>query len=193
MGILFIITFITVDRRGPAVRPGRRRSPLGPRGRARHRHPARRAVRVHADPHQPRDCHRRLPAVAAAQRGPLAQLRRRAGRRVHVHPRRAPRHAGRRHAAPAGAGADPDSLVGLAQSFVAVNRWTFVLGPGCVVGIGNGVILGWLMYRSGLLPRRLLAVRAHRRPARHDPGGGRSCWASSSGARRCRRSRRSPK
>ena len=53
-----------------------------------------------------------------------------------------------------GAGADPDSLVGLAQSFVAINRWAFVLGPGFVVGIGNGVILGWLMYRSGLLRPR---------------------------------------
>ena len=53
------------------------------------------------------------------------------------------------------AGADAGSLVALAQSFVALNRWTFVLGPGFVVGIGNGLILGWLMYRSGLLSRRL--------------------------------------
>ena len=57
----------------------------------------------------------------------------------------------REQAAP---GADPESLVGLAQTFVAVNRWTFLLGPGWVVGIGNGVILGWLMYRSGLLRPR---------------------------------------
>lgn len=56
------------------------------------------------------------------------------------------------------AGTDPDSLVATAQSFVAVNRWTFVLGPGWVVGIGNGVILGWLMYRSGLLPRRFALI-----------------------------------
>src|SRR5690606_15232248 len=27
------------------------------------------------------------------------------------------------------------------------------LGPGFVVGIGNGMILGYLMYRSGLVPR----------------------------------------
>jgi uncharacterized protein DUF4386 len=51
------------------------------------------------------------------------------------------------------AGADPGSLLALGQSFVALNRWAFVLGPGFVVGIGNGLILGWLMYRSGLLPR----------------------------------------
>ena len=53
------------------------------------------------------------------------------------------------------AGADPNSLVAIGQSLVAINRWTFVLGPGFVVGIGNGLILGWLMYRSGLVPRRL--------------------------------------
>jgi hypothetical protein len=27
--------------------------------------------------------------------------------------------------------------------------------PGFVVGIGNGLILGYLMYRSGLVPRRM--------------------------------------
>ena len=30
-----------------------------------------------------------------------------------------------------------------------------MLGPGIVAGIGNGLILGWLMLRSGLVPRRL--------------------------------------
>jgi hypothetical protein len=38
---------------------------------------------------------------------------------------------------------------------VAVHDWTFLLGPGFVVGIGNGLILGYLMYRSGLVPRRM--------------------------------------
>ena len=33
--------------------------------------------------------------------------------------------------------------------------WRFLLGPGFVVGVGNGLILGYLMYRSGLVPRRL--------------------------------------
>jgi hypothetical protein len=28
-----------------------------------------------------------------------------------------------------------------------------VLGPGWIVGVGNGLILGYLMYRSGLVPR----------------------------------------
>jgi Domain of unknown function (DUF4386) len=53
------------------------------------------------------------------------------------------------------AGADPDSLVLAGQSLVAVYEWTFTLGPGFVVGIGNGLILGYLMYRSGLVPRRM--------------------------------------
>jgi hypothetical protein len=51
------------------------------------------------------------------------------------------------------AGADAASLGGLAESLAAIKDWTFLLGPGFVVGIGNGLILGYLMYRSGLVPR----------------------------------------
>jgi len=47
------------------------------------------------------------------------------------------------------------SLVNDARALVAVRNWTFVLGPGFVVGVGNGLILGYLMYRSGLMPRGL--------------------------------------
>jgi hypothetical protein len=36
-----------------------------------------------------------------------------------------------------------------------VKEWTFRLGPGFVVGVGNGLIMGYLAYRSGLVPRRL--------------------------------------
>jgi hypothetical protein len=50
-------------------------------------------------------------------------------------------------------GADAGSLVTDAKSLVAVRDWTFVLGPGFVVGVGNGLILGYLMYQSGLVPR----------------------------------------
>ena len=53
------------------------------------------------------------------------------------------------------AGADAGSLVLAGQSLVAIYDWTFLLGPGFVVGIGNGLILGYLMYRSGLVPRRM--------------------------------------
>jgi Domain of unknown function (DUF4386) len=46
-----------------------------------------------------------------------------------------------------------DSLVTAGRSLVAAHDWTFLLGPGWVVGVGNGLILGYLMYRSGLVPR----------------------------------------
>ncbi len=53
----------------------------------------------------------------------------------------------------AGTGADPATLTAAGRSLVAVKDWTFQLGPGFVVGVGNGLILGYLMYRSGLVPR----------------------------------------
>jgi hypothetical protein len=53
------------------------------------------------------------------------------------------------------AGADTGALVAIGQSLVAIHDWTFLLGPGFVVGIGNGMLLGYLMYRSGLVPRRM--------------------------------------
>jgi len=39
-----------------------------------------------------------------------------------------------------------------------IKDWTFILGPGWVVGVGNGLILGYLLYRSGLVPRPLAAL-----------------------------------
>jgi hypothetical protein len=42
----------------------------------------------------------------------------------------------------------------IAYTLAAIKDWTFLLGPGWVVGWGNGLILGYLMYRSGLVPRR---------------------------------------
>jgi hypothetical protein len=53
------------------------------------------------------------------------------------------------------AGADAGSLVTVGESLVTLHDWTFLLGPGFVVGIGNGLILGYLMYRSRLMPRGL--------------------------------------
>ncbi len=43
----------------------------------------------------------------------------------------------------------------VAYTLAAVKDWTFLLGPGWVVGWGNGLILGYLMYRSGLVPRQM--------------------------------------
>jgi Domain of unknown function (DUF4386) len=42
----------------------------------------------------------------------------------------------------------------VAYTLAALKDWTFLLGPGWVVGWGNGLILGYLMYRTGLVPRR---------------------------------------
>jgi hypothetical protein len=53
------------------------------------------------------------------------------------------------------AGADAAAMGGYAESLAAIKDWTFKLGPQFVVGIGNGLILGYLMLRSGLMPRGL--------------------------------------
>jgi hypothetical protein len=42
----------------------------------------------------------------------------------------------------------------VAYTLAAIKDWTFLLGPGWVVGWGNGLMLGYMMYRSGLVPRR---------------------------------------
>src|ERR687886_761402 len=42
----------------------------------------------------------------------------------------------------------------VAYTLAAIKDWTFNLGPGWVVGWGNGLILGYMMYRSELVPRR---------------------------------------
>jgi uncharacterized protein DUF4386 len=41
----------------------------------------------------------------------------------------------------------------VAYSLAAIKDWTFLLGPSWVVGWGNGLILGYMMYRSELVPR----------------------------------------
>lgn len=51
-------------------------------------------------------------------------------------------------------GGDAGSLDVAGQTLVAVHDWAFLLGPGFCVGV-NGILLGWLMYRTGLMPRRL--------------------------------------
>jgi hypothetical protein len=42
-----------------------------------------------------------------------------------------------------------------AFTLAALKDWTFLFGPGLIVPFGNGLILGYLMYRSGLVPRRM--------------------------------------
>jgi peptidoglycan/LPS O-acetylase OafA/YrhL len=43
----------------------------------------------------------------------------------------------------------------IAYTLAALKDWTFILGPGFIVGWGNGLILGYLMYASGLVPRKM--------------------------------------
>ena len=41
----------------------------------------------------------------------------------------------------------------LGEVFVAIYDRSFLIGPGIFAGVANGMILGYLMYRSGLVPR----------------------------------------
>jgi hypothetical protein len=50
---------------------------------------------------------------------------------------------------------DSPDAADLAVSLAALKDWTFLLGPGMVVPFGNGLILGYLMYKSGLVPPRM--------------------------------------
>ncbi len=50
---------------------------------------------------------------------------------------------------------DSPDAAELAVSLAALKDWTFLFGPGFTVPLGNGLILGYLMYRSGLVPRRM--------------------------------------
>jgi len=55
-------------------------------------------------------------------------------------------------------GADAASVSGAGAALVSTYEWAFLFGPGLVAGIGNGMILGYLMYRSGLVPRRMAVL-----------------------------------
>lgn len=57
-----------------------------------------------------------------------------------------------RAAAPSG------TTAALGQMLVAVYEWSFRIGPGFFVGVGNGLILGYMMYRSELVPRRMAVL-----------------------------------
>lgn len=58
----------------------------------------------------------------------------------------------------ASAAADGAALEATGRTLATVYESAFLFGPGLVVGFGNGLLLGWLMYRSGLVPRRLAVL-----------------------------------
>jgi hypothetical protein len=49
-------------------------------------------------------------------------------------------------------GAQADALQVTGAALVDLRQWTFLLGPGLIAGI-NGLLLGYVMYRSRLVPR----------------------------------------
>ena len=91
-----------------------------------------------------------------AERSHLPRLRRGSHHGVHLHPGRHPcrprsRHlAAERHRPPM-----RGRSCTIGKSLIDVKNWTFLLGPGFADGIGTGLLLGWLMYRSGLVHRRM--------------------------------------
>ena len=54
----------------------------------------------------------------------------------------------------------------MATLLYELKDWTFLFGPGLIVPFGNGLILGYLMYRSGLVPQAHGLARTDRRPDR---------------------------
>ncbi|SNR24202.1 DUF4386 domain-containing protein [Actinomadura mexicana] len=54
-----------------------------------------------------------------------------------------------------GGGADAAQI---GRSLVALKDQTFLLGPAFCAGFGNGLLLGYLMYRSGLVPRPMALI-----------------------------------
>jgi hypothetical protein len=60
-----------------------------------------------------------------------------------------------RHDLSGSIGVNHESLLLADRQLVAFHNWTFLLGPSFCAAIGNGIILGTIMYRSALVPRRL--------------------------------------
>jgi hypothetical protein len=56
----------------------------------------------------------------------------------------------------AAAGGPGGALVDVGRSLLAVRDQTSLLGPQFCAGLGNGILLGYLMWRSRLLPRPLV-------------------------------------
>jgi len=58
----------------------------------------------------------------------------------------------------AGTSAADGSRITVGRSLVALKDATFLLGPAFCAGFGNGLLLGYLMYRSGLVPRPMALI-----------------------------------
>ena len=58
---------------------------------------------------------------------------------------------------PGATGAEAESLLVVGQAHVAAYDWAFLLGPNVMAGL-NALLLGTLMYKSGLVPRIIPAM-----------------------------------
>ncbi len=50
-------------------------------------------------------------------------------------------------------GGDPDTLIMAGHTLAALHDWTFRIGTGMVVGVGNGLMLGYMMWATRAVPR----------------------------------------
>ena len=164
-GIMWLITFATSIPALWLYQPVLDDPRLRRRGRPRQPHLPRMLPGAAADHLQHRHGRDPLSAAEAPARGLRARLRRRADHGEHVHPGRASSAS----STVVGLRTDPSGRVSqetsgrLAYTFAAMKDWTFLLGPGFVVGIGNGLLFGYLMYTSGLVPRRMSVAWTDRR------------------------------
>ena len=55
---------------------------------------------------------------------------------------------------PGATGAEADSLVMTQGALVAAYNWVFLVGPNLMPAL-NGLILGWMLYKSGLVPKAI--------------------------------------
>lgn len=55
------------------------------------------------------------------------------------------------------AGAEAAALLTTGTALVAVHDWAFLLGPGLIPAV-NALFLGWVLYRSALVPRIIPAI-----------------------------------
>jgi hypothetical protein len=55
-------------------------------------------------------------------------------------------------------GATDGTLVDVSRGLLAVHDQVSLLGPQFCAGFGNGILLGYVMWRSRLLPRPLVAI-----------------------------------
>lgn len=54
-------------------------------------------------------------------------------------------------------GTDDDALLAVARGLVAVHDWTFLVGPGLVIGL-NTLVLAAVVHRAGLAPRAITVL-----------------------------------